>query len=335
MNTALSAFSQVLDQDMYYRQGYRKLYLEPEAQAFDYCYEEGPLQFKVMSIKRPILQVAGQALEEEWYDLETHYGYGGPLSNSADPDFLARAFDAYRHHCANNRIICEFIRFHPLNELGAQAGWYDFHALERQVVSVDLRGDETARWQGYSKTCRNLLRRSLECLTVDEQLPLEDFLPLYRQTMDKNRAAAFFYFDQEYFQGLASLPGCRLLGIRNAQGQLISAGFFFFCPPLAHYHLSANLPDAVRENGNYLLLEHAFRLAKAAGCQQMLLGGGRTAATDDSLFKFKTKFSKDILPFYISGIDFIPGQRNRLNALWQAQFPQRQLRHFQKYRLTE
>ena len=149
--------------------------------------------------------------------------------------------------------------------------------------------------------------------------------------MDKNQAADFYYFDRDYFNQLSAIPGVELLAVKLAD-KYVSMGFFMQTGELAHYHLSANNSELLRENGNYALLDFAFERAQQNGCKLMMLGGGRTSASDDSLLKFKTKFSNHIKPFYIAGLDFMPEQRAMLNQQWLAQHKGDPRKMFQLYR---
>lgn len=65
----------------------------------------------------------------------------------------------------------------------------------------------------------------------------------------------------------------------------------------------------------------------------MMLGGGRSNAANDSLFKFKSKFSPKSLPFYIAGKIYQPKIYEKLNQLWQQQNPNKRLNYFLKYRV--
>lgn len=306
-----------LSADIYYQRAYSALY-EQGCELFEYIHQEGDKYVKFTSLKREITHVAGQAVAEKLYDLETPYGYGGPLSNSDNPMFLARAFAAYRCHCAQQNIVCEFIRFHPFNSLVNNCSLFDMCLEERQVVIVDLNLSCEERRQRYSKTTRNIVKKALQNLTIEnEDVPISEFISLYYETMQKNMAPDFFYFKESYFNALIALDGVRLIAIKKDE-EYASIGFFMCCNELAHYHLSANNQELAKENGNYLLLDAAFEHAKSQGCRYMMLGGGRTSSLDDSLFKFKAKFSPETKPFYIAGLDFLPKKRQQLNQLWIA-----------------
>ena len=50
-------------------------------------------------------------LSEVYYDIETPYGYGGPISNTTDSDFIFRSNVKFNDWVKSNNIISEFVRF--------------------------------------------------------------------------------------------------------------------------------------------------------------------------------------------------------------------------------
>lgn len=304
-----------LSSDIYYQRAYSALY-EGASTYFYFVYEEGDHRIKFSALKRRITNVAGIEIDEELYDLETPYGYGGPISNSMDEQFLINAFIAYRQYCKQHHIVCEFIRFHPFNNMADNLTLFDMHIQERQIVVVDLEKTKEERRCLYSKTTKNIIKKTEKYLSIEtDGVHLHDFMGMYYQTMDRNIANDFFYFKKEYFNALINLPGVSLIATKK-DDTYASIGFFMCSKELAHYHLSANNQDLAKECGNYLLLDAAFEYAKRQGCRYMLLGGGRTSSSDDSLFLFKSKFSPLFMPFYIAGLDFMPDKRQMLNRIW-------------------
>lgn len=319
--------------DIYYQDSYAKLYANDDGELFDFVYQDGLNKIVFRAIKRRITSVAGISLDEELYDLETPYGYGGPLTNCYSELFLKAAFQAYRDECIAQKIVCEFIRFHPFNDIVKYSDHFDFFCQERQVVVVDLSLDQEQRRAKYSKTTRNIVKKANKKLTqVCSSDDIDMFLTLYQQTMDKNQAADFYYFDRQYFEQLANINSVELLSVK-LDDETVSMGFFMQSGELAHYHLSANNTALLKENGNYALLDFAFERAQHNGCKLMLLGGGRTSAEDDSLFRFKRKFSDQVKPFYIAGLDFMPEKRARLNQMWLEQNNNDSRKMFQLYRV--
>ena len=66
-----------------------------------------------------------------------------------------------------------------------------------------------------------------------------------------------------------------------------------------HYHLSGSKKDALRLSPNNLLLWEAIQYAQKHGYKKMHFGGGLSDSTEDNLFKFKSRFSKNYADFYI------------------------------------
>ncbi|MFM5344962.1 GNAT family N-acetyltransferase [Aeromonas veronii] len=304
-----------LSSDIYYQRAYSALY-EGTSTYFSFFYEEGCHYVKFNALKRRIRNVAGVKIDEELYDLETPYGYGGPISNCMDEQFLKNAFTKYREYCKQHHIICEFIRFHPFNNVADKSMLFDMHFPERQVVIVDLEKTIIERRDLYSKTTRNIVNKAERNLSVEtESVNINTFIDMYYLTMRKNAASNFFYFKEDYFKALVNLAGVSILAVKK-ENNYASIGVFMCSKDLAHYHLSANNPELVKENGNYLLLDTAFEFAKEKGCRYMILGGGRTSSPDDNLFRFKSKFSPLVAPFYIAGLEFMPQKRQLLNQIW-------------------
>ena len=53
-------------------------------------------------------------IKKIFYDLETPYGYGGPIANSNDREFINTGNEKFLEWVKDSNILAEFIRFHPL-----------------------------------------------------------------------------------------------------------------------------------------------------------------------------------------------------------------------------
>ena len=114
-----------------------------------------------------------------FFDIQSPYGYGGPLLSSQDPEFLNRAYRAYRAWCAEQNVVAEFIRFHPLAE-----NWqsYDGERLyNRETVWLDLAADSA-----YEQRVRTALKKAAKDLSIrfsDAAQSLDHFREIYWQGM--------------------------------------------------------------------------------------------------------------------------------------------------------
>ena len=66
-----------------------------------------------------------------------------------------------------------------------------------------------------------------------------------------------------------------------------------------HYHLSASDSEYFHLRPNHFITWNLIKYAKDNGFKYLSIGGGRTSAKDDLLFRFKKGFSSLIADFYI------------------------------------
>lgn len=292
-----------LSKDIYYIKEYASLYLAEGEALFEFDYRDGSDRFYNLSVKRPIDRIGNMAVDDGYFDIETAYGYGGYFSTSEDQGFLAKAFGAYQKQCNDERIIAEFVRFHPYNTFPTVSKWYlDFIALDRQTVSIDLTIPKAERWSGYSSTTRNILRKGAQILFFHETEGIDEFMRLYQLTMEKNNADSFYYFSREYYEKLLAIKDVKLFAVMHGD-HIVNMSFALFGKNLAHYHLSANDMNFSKLNGNYILLDLICDYVKLnyPKISQFHLGGGRSNLANDSLLAFKSKFSHIRNNFYIAG----------------------------------
>ena len=318
--------------DIYYSKEYISLYLKDNEEIFEFKYKEDNFIFYNIAIKRPIMKIGNIDIRDGYFDLETAYGYGGFYLNTDNQEFIKIALDKYQQYCLEKKIIAEFIRFHPWNTFPQeQKEFLNMNIYDRDVVYVDLFLSKEERWKRYSSNTRNILRKCEKELVFQKSDNIEAFIELYEKTMDKNNATDFYYFSREYYEQLISNENIELYEIRQ-DGKIISMAFFMFSDELGHYHLSANDYEMRRYNANYFILDQIFEIAKHKGKRYFLLGGGTTSNKDDSLLKFKQKFSSLTKLFYISGKIYNNEIFSKYRQVWEQQSKE-EIKYFLKYRL--
>lgn len=318
-----------LTQDIYYNPKYISLYIQPDSSLFEFSYKEDDQFFIQRSIKKPITQIGNVKVKKQFFDLETAYGYGGIYTNSHSKSFLENAIIAYEKKCKEENVIAEFFRFHPFNFFPQEHNeYFDLNIYDRDIVIVDLSQDILA---SYRSKVRNIVNKSINSTKFKESKNIDKFIEIYISTMKKNNAENFYYFDKEYFQKLLLIENVKLYEL-TSDNKTIAMGFFIFSENLVHYHLSANTPLSYKLNGNYALLHNIFLQAQKEGKKYCILGGGTTNSQDDSLFKFKKKFSSLTKPFYISGKIYDKKVYNEYVKLWEQQ-SKKEIKYFLKYRL--
>jgi predicted N-acyltransferase len=292
----IAVLQQALRHDVYFLPGYHALSTQDatdEAQMF--VYREADYMIGLPLVVR---RVEFEQASGPWQDATSVYGYAGPLlSHASFPETVLRNFrEALTGALRERKVVAVFSRLHPLlsqKEVLAQLGEC---RSQGETISVDLTQSLELQRAGYSgtvKTRLNRLRR--EGLTGHrdaEKQCLNEFVAIYRETMQRVGASAGYFFEDCYFTGLAEKLGdtLQLFVVRLPDGTPISAGLFTLCDGTMQYHLGGTRTDALKFSPMTLLLDTARLWAAEQQARVFHIGGGVGAQTD-SLFQFKAGFS--------------------------------------------
>ncbi len=254
----------------------------------------------------------GKVAGTHWFDLQSPYGYGGPVANCDDPDFLARATSAYRNWCEEEAILAEFVRFHPLAE-----NWRLYGGSvkdDRQTVAIAL---DQPPLPGYSVRARTAVRKAMNAGIHAHWLPAvnhaREFGAFYRQAMAAIHAEPSYHFGDAYFLALMALPGVRLLACRLG-GVWLAAGLFLESGDTLEYHLSAASEEGKKWSATHLLLHQAAQTGHESGRRWLYLGGGTDSRENNPLLFFKAGFSSRRFPFRIGYQVFQPAAYEEMKA---------------------
>ena len=293
--------------DIYFRYEYFELYkrhygVEPEG----IFWEDGNVKIFWTHLIRDISKIE-QFKDFKYYDLTTPYGYGGPIiTKTEDKEEINKSlkefFEDYGNYALRNNYVCEFIRFYPIFE--NQNFFNRIFNVEylNDVVMVDLSKDLEEIWKDIRKGHKYNIKKSVKegCKVKIISKPLirdiEDFVGLYYETMDKNKASKKYYFSMEFINDHFNLLNAMLIEVKN-KNRVIGTSMFIYGDKINHYYLSGAAYGFKSLYPSDLILWGAIKWAKENGFKYLHLGGGR--GKNDSLFEFKKGFSKEILPFYI------------------------------------
>ena len=285
-------------QDIYFTRRYgqeSQLLGGGEAQLF--LYEEGDNFGIYPYIKHMVNLSEDKCL---YYDIETPYGYGGPLVKNKDLAFIHKFEKEFLKYCLRENIIAEFIRFHPLlrNEGIFQKNIDVLH--NRTTAWLDLERSLDEIWMhDISTQNRNTIRKCRKNgLSVEISEDYDAFSDIYNQTMCKVGAERFYFFDQAYYDKMKHNPDYKLMHVVKDK-EILAAAIFMKYGEYFHYHLAGSKYEFLKYAPNNILLWEAIKYAKSCGCKKMHFGGGRSVAKDDSLLQFKRRFSSQCTDFYI------------------------------------
>lgn len=313
--------------DVYFDESYIKLYEDSLNKGLCYVYRENEA-----ILLFPFLRRSFNFNKNVYYDFETAYGYGGPITNNWQPAFTQRALISLEHFFAREGYVAGFVRFHPL--LNNQSFFQEDSSIirDRQTVAMNLEMDEADIWMKEIHTKnRNVIKKGIKnglSFVVDEKHQyLDEFIKLYNSTMQKLSADEFYFFSDDYYKSLIRSLKNNFLGVVLCDGKVISGALFFYSEDYGHYHLSGSdvnyLPLCPN---NYMLYEAALELKKR-GVRKFHLGGGTTADANDSLFCFKQRFSKNYYWFSIGKLIFNKPVYDSLCRDWGEKHPERQTKY--------
>ena len=336
---ALNHFSNV---DVYFLPEYHRAHeRNGDGAARGFFIKDGHHALFYAFLIRPIEQIGSKLIEDPWYDIETVYGYGGPLSTTDDPVFLKRAWELFFDWCQENRIIAEFIRFHPL--LDNQRFMMDKSCLvyNRKTVYVDLKGSQKEIWENYPSVHRNMIRKALHRNLVCEEMTLVDgleiFKDIYKVTMEGVGADRYYFFSDAYFECLKHKfdQNTKLFVVKDDE-QIVAAALILTQDEFVHYHLAGSDFNFRKFAPNNLLLHTVIMWAQEKGFHKLHLGGGRTSDSDDSLLRFKSGISRNQSDFYVGKRVINQVVYDKFCELWRQQHPEiREVNYFLLYRMED
>ena len=274
-----------------------------KAEVFEYKSAHGHICHQF--IRRKIDQKVGG---KEYFDLITPYGYGGPLivSCEGDKETLIKGFqEAFSNYCKENHVVSEFVRFHPMIGNASDFGSMYEVNFSRYTVATNLRDYEDPFQAEFSKSCRKSIRRSIQRGVTYEILEKPDsfdtFIPIYYETMARNHADSFYFFDREYFNRcLQCLRDNIVLVNALYEGAVISSEFFFVWGKYIHSHLSGTLNSFLYLSPDYVIMYGIMEWGKRKGYHFIHTGGGTSNDPENPLYLFKKKFARNTdFDFYI------------------------------------
>jgi len=235
-----------------------------------------------------------------YYDATSVYGYAGPISKGITSEFNNKLFiEKVMSFFQENKIISVFSRLNPYINY-QQDILKNFGSIVNQgkVVNIDLTLDTTIQRQNYHprlKTQINKSRRHCIIKKADTPKDLRDFIDIYYENMNRVQAEDHYYFNQEYFDKILTSKNFKaelLLALDKDSGVTIGGSLFVTTKNIVQYHLGATKNEFLDVMPAKLLLDEMRIIATKRGRQFFNLGGGLGGVHNDSLFNFKSSFSK-------------------------------------------
>lgn len=340
----LSAFARLPSErrDVYFLPAYLQAYEhDPQAVACCAVYSDGEALLLYPFLRCPIPSIDGEPDTMNLQDIQSAYGYGGPVVNHAGetPQFLQDAWSHFADWCSEQRVVTEFTRFHPLlnNQQWAPTTMKTFN--DRITIPINLSEYPKDVWDSsYYRVHRQMLRKAERVGFSFHILPLRSelawFVPLYKETQDYLQAGKETRFEIDYFSALSEGFGeMAWLGVVKMKGEITAAAVVLESEVFLHSHLMGYRRN-VATAGMTNLLYHGIAVEGANRGKQILhMGGGRSNKGDDLLLKFKASLSPQRAPFFLGAQCRNDKAYDHLGSKWEKKYGPRPPNYLQFYRL--
>ena len=243
------------------------------------------------------------------YDCTSVYGYCGPISNlSVDniSDELIHFFaESLLNYFQQENIVSVFCRLHPLIEIDKIIEKIGGKIIKlNKTIAVDLKLTEAEQRKQYRKSNKyeinKLKRNSFEIIEAKSEEELDAFIDIYCKTMRRVDAKEDYFFSKQYFYNfLQNTCFTSKLLLAKKEGVVTAGAIFTITKKIMQYHLAGTKKEYIRDAPMKLILEEARIIGNKLGLDYLHLGGGIGGSDEDSLFKFKSGFSKTTFQYKI------------------------------------
>lgn len=244
----------------------------------------------------------------DYFDISSVYGYAGPVF-SFEPNYnkqkLISFFNlTFKEFCISHKVVSVFSRLHPLisqKQILTSLGNID--DLNR-TVSIDLNIPAEQQWSAYRKSLKyelaQIRKKDIRVQITKDKSDIDDFITIYYETMNRVGAASNYYFPKEYFHNFLNNQAFdSILIMAKFNDVSIAGAIFTITGKIMQYHLAGTKEEFIKETPMKLILDEARLYGNSTSAESLHLGGGVSGRDDDSLFKFKSGFSKNFNRFSI------------------------------------
>lgn len=317
-----------------------------KAELFVYEDNQGEIFFYPYIINE-ITKIGKVVLSNKLFDIQSVFGYTGPLLSKDDNGFKNKALREFLTYCNEKKIVSEFIRFNPI--LRNDLFFDEIYGLKKfklkRYVIVELKNSSKELLSGYKSRMRNYIRQAqiyddLILTTNSDKGIIYDFFSLYKKYMKEIKADNYYLFSDKYYYYLFELIKKNGLLFYAKEDKNIVAGslFLFFNNTVYYHHGCRDINSKISNLLNKLIFHRAFEKFGEMNYTFCLLGGGNSNDDNDSLLRFKKSFSKKEKFFYLGKRIYNNEIYKELCKIWESEFPhltEKYKNYIEKYRFMK
>jgi hypothetical protein len=306
--------------DIYYLPDYYQTWIKEEKAEpiCVYCEVNGS-KFLYPFFKK---EIKNYNLNDIYYDIFSAYGYGGVVSDLKNKDDIGIFNTKFNEWCKQNNVIAEFIRENP--SINTKEEFVRDANYTKVRKNIYLKA--TNNYIVPSKSRRTYIKLAIKnnlIVSVDKNLQtIDKFINLYNITADRLSMSKSYLFSQEYFFNHIKYFRENTTIINILHGEIIIASaLLYYGFGKTVYHLGASDFIYKKLYPNELLIASMIEESKKLNNSILGLGGGTTNESDDSLFKYKSRFGNDFRDVYIGKKIHDENIYKALCEQWVERFP--------------
>lgn len=248
-----------------------------------------------------IIRKAGVIDKEQYYDILTPRGMGGPRCINCDTIDLVKYNESFTAYCKKRNIIAEYVRFDPwICNQDTFRTLYDelehYGNLYCNNLNIDFYNEE------YKRNVLRNIRKNINDIEVKFDFKgkcIDKFLELYQYTEEKHTVSKYYHLSKELLMKYFDLLKNKV-AIASAfyHGKIISSSVVLFGEDIVHYHFLGNHPDYRNLYANTIIIYKTALLAKKMGKSLFDLGGG---TINGNTAEYKRRFvgENGVFPYYV------------------------------------
>lgn len=244
----------------------------------------------------------------DYFDITSVYGYVGPVYSlrfDFQVDSLLVFFKLnFITFCEKHKVVSVFLRLHPLINQSHLFKNFGHVVNLNKTVSINLTRPAEEQRKEFRKSLKSelsqLRRKEIKVKEAENQEELDQFITIYYETMRRVGATTNYYYAKEYFYNFLNnddFEAKLLVAIKN--DKIIAGAIFTITNKIMQYHLAGTTKEFIKETPMKLILDEARLLGNKTTAEWLHLGGGVAGSDEDSLFRFKSGFSKDFKQFSV------------------------------------
>jgi len=242
----------------------------------------------------------------EFCDFTSIYGYAGPVTKNVTSNFDNNRYISVLHsYFYMKKVVSVFSRLHPYfkHQLNILSSFGELVSLGK-VVNIDVTLPLEASRRAYQKSLKNQvnkLRKTCRIRKAESESDILEFVDIYHENMRRVNAEKTYFFETEYFTNFLKQTDFKtdiLLVEEIETNKIIAGSMFVKTNGFVQFHLSGTRTDYLRLRPSKLFIDEMRNEATNENFEYFNLGGGK-GSNEDSLFEFKSSFSKDFRTFNI------------------------------------